>query len=1047
MEFNEQQQRAIDATGRNITVFASAGAGKTTLLIARLIKRMKQDGLKISEICAMTFTEAAASEMKKRLAQALALEKSEYLQEQLTLLPSANISTIHSFCLFLIQNYGYIIGLDPRMSTHIMSEGTQKQLQKQALQIIHEEARTTFFQDYLDCLTYFSPRPSDTQSFDKMCLKLVDFLAQDAYPDELAQRIKTSYNADAFGELPEQLQTVFWSYYRNKLEQLITKTYTCIRAYDDDQVNKAEELALLQGMLQGLKTALDQLNDHDLGFLEYALNSVDVQFSRILKVPGYAAARKDLAALINTFVSHLYPLNQRFTHQQSLSGVIETLLACAAIYQQAYTTLKQAQQTMDFNDLEHYALRILKAQDGYVSHLMQDKFMEVLVDEYQDTNPVQDEIIRAISNGYNTFRVGDVKQSIYGFRGAKPDLMREFLKPGIAHHEQIFLASNYRSKEDIVEFNNRLFTKLMNITGLKDQYTEQDWVSTGSVQQKEASVPVSVHLIQALDEEESNDDEPADMKQRKAIHIANEMIRLHQENYQWKDMVVLVRAHNTKRDLKKAFDAANIPCFIDDQSGFYQSPIVQDILNLCELSLNPQDDYLLFCALSSAFYGLSDQQCALLKLTGKPLWKAIESGYPAIYQSLKASIAFCQKATIHEAVAYCMQLNNVYQEMLSIQEKTNVDFLFQKAIECEQNGQSGLLSFLDYVNYLKDEKSSQAIPVSSDDDVVKVVTIHQSKGLQYPVVFFWSTAQRKTLELMDPLIMDGELGVGLNTMDLTYRFQHKTLIRELIEYKLRSEEVQEVIRLLYVALTRAQNQMIIVDSDYQKNLPELDQSIVFDNIPYTALILSALDQSSIHAGISLITTVEPLLNPQSAEDKSSEIRYFQADKASNKTMRASHEIEAHQALELDFENNLKQAMDTGTLLHKVLEEMPHEPWSEKMLTDRFPKLTESQVKRLLIYNQDEFTQILYEKDIKSEFNFIVNIEGQALYGIIDFLAIDKYSVTLVDFKSDQCDLKTLVERHRPQIDAYNQALQYIYPELSRSAYLYSLYHSTYVKVI
>mgnify|MGYP000983712080 CR=1 FL=1 len=623
--------------------------------------------------------------------------------------------------------------------------------------------------------------------------------------------------------------------------------------------------------------------------------------------------------------------------------------------------------------------------------------------------------------------------------------MRSLLHHRNENHEVLFLSNNYRSKQDIVSFNNALFTQMMRVDVLSDSYGEQDWVETGIAKQIENSEKVEFHLLHAL-EDDSNDTEPEGNKARKATHIANEMIHYQSLGYSWKDMVVLVRSHATKRDLKTAFEQAAIPYFIDDKSGFYQSLVIQSLLSYYRLALDEGNRRALFTLLSSVFHQFTDEQIARLHLASpkNPL-QALSSLFPQTYALIKKNLEMIRSEPIHQSLYHLAQTNDAYQEILSIQDKTNIDFLAEKARDIEMKGTRGLPAFLNTIDILQNEQSSQAIPVSSDDDVVKVMTIHQSKGLQFPLVFFWSTSQRKVQDLSAPLLYNSYLGIALNSFDPQTHVRRKNLLRLLSEFSANAQELEESIRLLYVALTRAQTKMILVDTYSDKPLPDLDNSIVFSSIPYTALILGSITPQNSHVEIKTFENVIPAKAALPAPETVQIIRHHNPMQVSERA-RASHTVDLSRQLELDFTQDLKSALDYGTMMHHILEHSPEDGWKADTLAKAYPAIGSQQIQDILHLQDDPMTQTLHTGKVHREYSFLVLRDNKPFYGIMDLVVEQESTLILVDYKTDNCSIDDLKQRHQNQIRQYRSVLQELFPGKALRSYLYSFHWHLYLEI-
>lgn len=1042
MQWSKQQLEAINTIDKNVTVFASAGAGKTTLLIERLTKRIRDEHLSVLQICAMTFTEAAASEMKKRLAQSLANSDDPFLKQQLTLLPQAMISTIDSICATIVKNYGARLAMDPLMSSTILDEAVLHQLRDQAFeQLFAQELGTSQFTALYE---HFTTRINDFSALREAITVLADKAYEHPDPESFYTQILASYQAQSIAELSPIQQSFYWRLMTQTFTTLRSRTNDVIAAYDLDQPDKPEQLEQFMAFSQCLQDCLAAIKAHDESFVSHFQQSYSFQLKSVRNAPNYNAAKKELFKKVNSLMADFFPLPVFFKRQNEMADVVATLIQYAKTYRHLYQEAKTQAKGIDFSDLEHLALQLLQDQDGAVAQLMKERFAEIMVDEYQDTSPLQEAIIQCLSRPDNVFRVGDVKQSIYGFRGAKPDLMRLLSDQDSNESISLYLDQNYRSKANIVYFTNFLFQRLMNIDGLKDHYDTRDTVSLGRMEQQTDSLPVQIHLIDQPEQDEDRGSKVSN-SQLKAIHIANQMIAYHNQGHPWRTMAVLVRTHQVKRDLKKAFDDAGIPYFIGDPQGFIASDIVQDMLNLLQLSLN-SEDYFLYASLSSVFFNYDDDSLSALHLYEGSAWTALKALHPIDYQELSTLLSELRSSSIIESLSTLTRFHNVYEDQCNQTQRTNVDFLISKANTYALQGNDSVFGFLNYLSQLQEAKVEQPVPVSSDDDVVKVMTIHQSKGLQFPIIFFWSSNRRNVIDTTKPTMIDLDLGLGLYAIDPVQHTRHTTLQRILCEYKARWDDLEEHIRLLYVALTRAQNEMIIVDVVPNNELSQLSDDLIFSSAGSTSLMIGALNVSDDSYSLLHFEPDEALKIDLKAHPTHAPFDRY-ANTSNTQRIRPSHEIAEESDLHLNFSDNLKKSLDTGTRMHGVMEHIPSDGWTNDALIEAYPDLSARQRDTVLTYQNDPFTQELLQQTIHREYSFLVNLNQQPVFGIIDFLAMTKDTVTLVDFKTDiGVSGDELRARHQPQINLYLKALKVLFPHHQAKAYLYSFALHQYIEM-
>lgn len=1056
MTWNEEQLKAINTVDKNVLVSASAGAGKTTVLVARLMKRITQDKMPVDSILAMTFTEAAASEMKKRLLKSLNEELNnpdsdkEYIKTQLVNLQNAHISTIHSFCLDLVKENYALIQIDPGRIHNILDDEVLTVMRNQALNTVLKRNLALYPNEMKQCIQTFSARSEDFSTFLEAVQDIARVAKGSGEPLLWLRQARRNYEkVRKFDELPQNIRIG----YLFKLQLDASRLYfSCKQCFDYLKLNNLEEEKQFQEMelkLRKVEELLHCCEREDVRGYHFTLISfAQMKTSTIRKNEEYNDLRKKMNELSKSLTESCFDEEELLKSYFSCASSVGMLTKCSEDYLNEMEQCKRKAQGIDFDDMEQFAYQILKVHDGIVAKKYRDKFSEIMVDEFQDTNTIQDKIIRCISKENNVFRVGDIKQSIYKFRGAKPQIMRNLIVNQDEQSEVIYLSNNYRSKEAIVEFNNALFDKLMNVEGLLGEYSNKDWVQTGVSTQKEGNHPVEfVDCCKATINESS--DKERSSKQIKAEYIAQRILTMKEttEFSKWRDYAILVRSHQDKREIKEALDKAGIPSFIDAKSGFYQSEAMQTILPVLRLLIKKQDEISLIAVLKSEFFNESDETLALYKIEkgSKSWWEYLkEKGHPIVEWIFMLSKKSKQGLCV--CLEEIMQKENWMEEKCSVQQKTNCDMLMEKALRFERENGKDLISFVNQIENIKDEKSSESIPISNEEDVVKVVTIHQSKGLQYPVVFYWSTSKFNVLDMKKNCLVDEELGIGLNAVTLPIRYSVSTLLRDAIMAKIEKEEIEENIRICYVALTRAQNAMICVDAyDEEREHRQLSMASIFERKGNTDLILSSDIPESLlkyHEVFKL-----PLLQEKANSDQHNFVKIKKGDFIQKEIVSyAPSSLEGKSIGSLYFSDKPK-ANERGTLLHRVIEECELEDWTKEMLHQKFPTVENEDLQHLLNWFTHPFTQTLIQKEVHHEMPFFVMKQDRFSHGYMDFVAVDENKVVMVDFKSDRfCNEEDLINRYQGQIHSYYESLMECFKEKKIEAWIYSFELEKYIQI-
>lgn len=1052
--WSEEQLKAIHTTDHNILVSASAGAGKTTVLVARLMKRMLDDRISIDRIAAMTFTEAAASEMKKRLLQSLNEQlnnpdineaEKQYCRQQLILLQNAHISTIHSFCLSIIKADYALIGLNPARISNIFDDAAISQMKDQAFTSACRRQMQQDAETFTLLLQTFSSRSEDFSEL-KKAVSVIAAKASGSH--DPAQWILTSRDAykpvRSLSELPDPVRSLYFeslAVNAGRLKELAAELRLLQQHYPD----KEKQILEVQVLLEKLDAAVSAAQAQDYSEYYRALkNALSSKTSTIRDAADYNEIRRQMNGLGKELISNLY---QEQTLREDLSRTYAVLCPLAELtltYLDIYAQLKEEQEGIDFDDMEHFAYQILCAENGLAAKRYQEQFDEIMVDEFQDSNDLQNEILCRISRGANVFRVGDVKQSIYRFRGAKPQIMRDLMNNPAPENCFIHLSSNYRSKQMIVDFNNDLFTKLMNIPGCSDQYTTHDCVQTGAPSQKDANYAVEFHALMTKSLKSDTDEENLAANQIKAQYIAQNILKLHESSdfRQWKDYVVLVRSHAVKIHLKQAFDQAGIPYYIDAKAGFFQSEAMQVLLSWFRFLLNPYDNLSLAAVLSSDFYQMSDESLAELALKRErlPYFELLKEERHPIAADRRKLLDLLENQGLCAMLDTLLNINFFYEQRCNAQQRTNCDLLRQKALNYAKTRSDSLSGFISLIEQVSEEKTSEAIPVGNEDDVVKVMTIHQSKGLQFPVVFYWASSRIDIMDKKETCIADAELGIGLPALELPQRFKRPTLIRQAIEYKITLEELEENIRILYVALTRAQNKMILVDT--LKNDPPqkcISMNTLLQRKGTTDLILSAMSESrEPYWKLLLVEERWEVQQLQRSFRNPESLPRFNQPYSGLVTLTPSESEQTALLPALSFKTRSARPAARGIRLHDAVEKLPNRLWDEALIRSRLPEITISELHLLMKLNDQPLFQHCRKLTVEKEMSFACILGSEFIHGQMDYIALDERDVWLIDFKSDRLTHeKKLRELYSRQLDLYHRCLEVIYPSKTIHSFLYS----------
>ena len=1036
MKWSKQQQACIEHKDHPIIVSASAGAGKTAVLTERIVKRCLKDKIDLNRILALTFTAAAASEMKDRVYQRLLKAKldnqsdSHRIDHQLTLLQEAQISTIHSFCLNIIKKYGYLIGFDQQRANRLFSDVALKQLKNEAFNLTLVSLTT----DQLNHLTtYFSNKPCTYDSFQQTLTSLLDQANNQCNPIQSIKDIASSYpTIQSLAQLDSATLNKYASIFDHYLPLLKSNLKQIHNGVSENYFTKN-------------KTKMDALTEY-LNSIETAVTDKDYEQVENLyryTYPGNLSIPKDPANLIEK--QRLKAFNQLMDNlinstapsalindMNQLHILANDLSNALLAYYTYFNQVKEKANGIDFNDMEYFAFKILD-ENPSVATYYQNYYQEICVDEFQDTSIRQNAIIEHICNGKNIFRVGDVKQSIYRFRQASPELMKSLMEDNA--NELIVLEENYRSSASIIDFTNHLFTQLLNIGLPNNQYLNQDIVSPGTQNQKDSYQPIEFYgmdsdAFKALNLTNSN--------QNKAECIAG-LIQQYRNNSpftHYKDYCILVRSHGAMHYLKETFDQLNIPYKMDLKSGFSGNAFIQTLRAMFALMLDFNDQLALYTVLASPYYLYSVQDLYDHKVNSNA--KVIQD-----YDELKAFIHQCktfQNKGISALLSQCLCFKSIYQR-LTREDRFNVDYLMQSLVT---NNITTIPQVLQLLDKSLDQDSSEILSVGKDDDVVTVMTIHQSKGLQFPCVILWSDSSNSNPENKSLINWDNQFNVGLKALYLPTRLTHSSLVYTYNDITNQAQDLAERLRLLYVAITRAKEKLLIVDM--LKDVPDVHPyqlSDIYLRKGFTYDILSTCITNNLFQLKRLFQPLTPLTNTLQSM-KGYPIIHYHA-KPLNLTIKTASE---HDILSEDLLKDSHGALEYGTFLHDALQFLDFSQINDEQLQAYNARLTKP-MRVQLCKAKDTLLSFGKEKAITSwlkEYPFIYRNESIFTTGSIDLIGLSKSSIYIIDYKTTSDTIDNLKAMYTKQLNYYQSIITKAYPDYKIECYIYSFKHDCMIQI-
>ena len=876
LEATLDQWKAIATRGNNLLVSASAGSGKTKVLVERILMHI-QEGIDINELLVVTFTELAAKEMKERLRSKLeeAIEKStdEVLQlrfaKQLQLIPSAMISTIHSFCMKVIRRYFYLAGIDPVFT--MMDEIEGQLLQEKVWRALEEELLE--HPEYEEVFSTFSNDRSD-DGITNTVYRLYQYSRSKREPKTWLSNLTENYSVGSDYASTPFVKTYVKPALIEELSYLVTQYDQLLK--DIELLGAPKHQAVLEDDLDFVKTILVHIQEESYVFAYQAFEDRKFKNWSIAKVDETVkesldeikAIREGLKKDFQKIKEDYFAISPEVQLQQmtKVNRILSKLSDIAVMFYDRFQDEKHQLNKLDFSDLEHDTLRILTKLDSngqkIASEYYQNLFKEVMVDEYQDVNRVQEAILELVSKPNNRFMVGDVKQSIYGFRLADPSLFREKYEAYAEGKcgERIVLAENFRSRDEVLSFTNRVFQQIMNKELGQVEYDDSAALKTGNKKySKDDDKSSEIILIEDTDLDESTDDlENAEgfEKVENEIHYVaqriQEMIKTSFEimldmkegtkrpvNYG--DFAILSSTKSNNEKIESIFAAYGIPVNVQKAQSYFKRTEITTMVSLLKVIDNPLQDIPLVAVLRSGLVGLDEIALAHIRKTSKntSFYKAVcqffsdserekvdyydNEQQEALKERLEHFLTLLNKwrdSANNESIAQLIweiymdthYLEYVHGQSNGAQRAVNLHALYEHAHQYESSSFKGVRNFIRFIEALqKKEKDLDEAPIATDSNAVQVMTIHASKGLEFPVVFLIDTNRKFNMQdLKASIICSDEIGVGTSYFDLSTRITYPTVqavaTRNFEKKKLLSEEMRK----LYVAMTRAREKLIIV---------------------------------------------------------------------------------------------------------------------------------------------------------------------------------------------------------------------------------------------
>ncbi|MDB8791179.1 helicase-exonuclease AddAB subunit AddA [Romboutsia sp. 1001216sp1] len=896
-KWTKEQQAVIDSRDCNLLVAAAAGSGKTAVLVERIIQMItdKENPIDIDKLLVVTFTNAAASEMRERIGDAIgkALDKdpeNKHLQNQLVLLNKASITTIHSFCLEVIKSNFHKINLDPNFR---IGDTTECALLKQeAIEEVFERLYIDRDEGFLNLVESYAERRGDN-NLQNIILGVYNFAMASPDPKEWLEFSAEQFNID--GEF--DFSTSIWA------KAILDTVKIEISGMETSMKKALEEL---EGIVEletytekfktdysSIKRILDACN---LSWDEAYSSISNIKFENYVK--GVKRLGKDTPSYIKDIKSKADDIRKKvkksvesikdstFNREKEdinyeikyIYKVAKSISDIVIQFEDAYDNKKREKGIIDFNDIEHFALNILVQKDDKGENIPSDialsyreKFYEIFIDEYQDSNFVQEVLLSNIAKikTPNRFMVGDVKQSIYRFRQAKPEIFlqkyADYDTEKGSLYRKIMLYKNFRSREEVVDSANYIFENVMSENIGEINYTEEERLNLGAIFKENTNEdvvvggPTEIHLMEKAsrkddsetkENESSEEEEEIDNIQLEARMVGNIIKGLMSPNeegkiqmvydkklddyrpVQFKDIVILLRATSAWAPVfADELMNMDIPTYADIGVGYFDTIEIKTIMSLLQIIDNPMQDIPLLAVLKSPICGFTPEELIDIRVEehNKSFYEALEEYSNHEDEKALKCIEFIEKLKDYKEKSLYMSTdeflwylytNTGYYAYVGAlpggsQRQANLKILFERAKQFEETSFKGIFSFINFVAKLKKSNTDMgsAKTLGENADVVRIMSIHKSKGLEFPVVICSGMGKNfNTQDFKNDILYHHELGYGPQIVDYERKISYPSIAKEALKSKINVENLSEEMRVLYVAFTRPKEKLIITGS-------------------------------------------------------------------------------------------------------------------------------------------------------------------------------------------------------------------------------------------
>ena len=902
MNWTPEQSQAIYKKDSNILVAAAAGSGKTAVLVERIINKIIKEKIDIDRLLVVTFTNAAASEMRERILKSIYKiidseepqdeETINHLQRQITLLNKASICTIDSFCLDVIKNNFFEIEISPNF--RIADTAEIDLLKQEVLEKIFEEKYENHDKDFEKLVKTYTSYRDDTPLKD-IILRIYTYIESNPFPLKWLKEQVGKFNIK---DTKQDFSNTEWGKIllqnmKENLEDSIKKLKAEeTRLSFESELEQYERIILSD--IQQLEMVYENLENWDKAYS--LINKVD--FLRWPSSKKITNPEKDKAKAIRDKVTKdfkakrdkIFTANSEMANEDLIEmyEILSKLEKLIIDFDLEFSKNKRERNIVDFSDVEHLALKILVKEEDVPSEIAkkyQEKFIEIAIDEYQDSNLVQEYILTSISNGKNIFMVGDVKQSIYKFRQAMPDL---FLGKYSNYSEneandkglKIKLFKNFRSRKNVLDFTNLIFENIMGEKLGEIDYTEEEYLNLGANYAKskedlvseidildvteddedenleEAEIPENANVDSDLEETEKLEDIELEAKfvAQKIKDLIDSKFQVYDNkkeefrDIRFRDIVILLRSTKNKANIfEKELTNLNINVYSDTSQEYLESYEIQVIMDLLKIIDNPYQDIPLVHVMLSSLGMFTDDDLLEIRLCNQndDFYTTMLKSRLSVREELRDKIdSFLNKIenfrekngymdldeliwTIYEETGFLNYVGLMPNGALRV---ANLKMLFERAKQYESASFKGLFNFINFIEKIKTGSGDlgAAKLIGENEDVVRIMSIHKSKGLEFPVVFLSCTGSGfNMMDLNSDILLHQKIGIGVKYIDYDRQIKYDTISKLALREKLLEENLSEEMRILYVALTRAKEKIYVtgVKKDFQKNKEKMQELV------------------------------------------------------------------------------------------------------------------------------------------------------------------------------------------------------------------------------